>query len=274
MGVCWLIGGTSDSAEIAKHLSAQSLPYVVTVTTPTARTLYPTDARVEVGKLSPSLAQAFIHQNQVSCIADASHPFASEISSCAIALSQKHHIPYIRYERPAIAISPRSDSTITEVDSIDALADSRLLQHQRILFTIGYRHLSKFAHLRQTSKLYARILPSQQAIVGSLAAGFNSEEIIALRPPISLALEIALWQQWNISCVVAKASGRLISSANVALSTAPDASVSGEQIKQQAAEQLGIQLVLISRPSIVYPRKTEDILDILYFCMEVLSEPS
>ena len=272
LGVCWLIGGTSDSAEIAKRLSAQSLPYVVTVTTPAARNLYPADARVEVGKLSPQLAQAFIHQNRVSCIADASHPFASEISHCAIALAQKHHIPYLRYERPAIAPSPSSSATVTQVDSTESLVNSPLLKHQRVLFTIGYRYLSRFSHLRETSKLYARILPSEQAIVGSLAAGFSPEELIALRPPISLALEIALWQQWDISCVVAKASGQLLPSANK--NTHHKAIASGEQIKRQAAAQLGIQLVLIHRPSVVYPQKTEDIEDMFQFCIKTLSEPS
>lgn len=281
MKTCWLIGGTSDSAEIARRLSARSIPYVVTVTTPAARNLYPTEAQVEVGKLSPQTALAFVRQHQVGYIADASHPFASEISNCAIALAQNHHIPYLRYERPAIAPSPTSDATVIDVDSIEQLANSSLLKHQRVLFTIGYRHLSKFAHLRQTSKLYARVLPSQRAIVGSLAAGFSPEEIIALRPPVSLALEIALWQQWNISCVVSKASGQLVSSLlspvdktdkKVNKKTNYQANASGEQVKRQAADRLGIQLVLIHRPAITYPQKTEHIEDVLLFCAEMLSQ--
>ena len=263
LGNCWLIGGTSDSAAIAKQLTASKIPFVVTVTTESARNLYPSNACVCVGKLSPSLAQAFVRRYRVRCIADASHPFASEISRCAIALSKSNRLPYLRYERPqlknisALQHNPADRrSTVTRVESIDALVDSPLLQKQHVLFTIGYRHLEKFATLRATSKLYARVLPSSEAIAATLAAGFAASEMIALRPPISLALETALWQQWNISCVVAKASGQLATA------------TSGEQIKRQAAKALNIQLVIIDRPPVKYPHKIEKLEEIVAFCQE------
>ena len=267
LGRCWLIGGTSDSAAIAERLTHCEIPFVVTVTTASARNLYPSDAQVHVGKLSPQLAQSFAGRYEVRCIADASHPFASEISRCAIALSKSNHLPYLRYERPyvesisalsqtSLTLEAASKETVIRADSIDSLVDSPLLRNQRVLFTIGYRHLEKFSGLRATSKLYARILPSSEAIANTLAAGFSASEIVALRPPISLALETALWQQWNISCVVAKASGQLA------------AVGSGEQIKRQAAQALGTQLIIINRPAIAYPHKTERIEEIVSFCQK------
>lgn len=287
MGICWLIGGTSDSAAIARQLSALAIPYIVTVTTPSAQTLYPANAQVWVGKLSPSLAEDFVRRYRVGCIADASHPFASEISGCAIALSQKHLIPYLRYERPTLAnasdlkqnslAASHAEHTLISVDSIDSLVDSPLLENQRVLFTIGYRHLEKFASLRPASKLYARILPSLEAIAGAMAAGFSAKEIVALRPPISLALEIALWEQWNISCVVAKASGQLVTPGTPSSVRSREIdqetdqttdACSGEQIKRQAAHTLGIRLILIDRPAIIYPYKTEDLEEIVDFCQE------
>lgn len=287
VGICWLIGGTSDSAAIARQLSALAIPYIVTVTTPSARKLYPANAQVWVGKLSPSLAEDFVRRYRVGCIADASHPFASEISGCAIALSQKHPIPYLRYERPTLAnasdskqnssAASHAEHTLVSVDSIDSLVDSPLLENQRVLFTIGYRHLEKFVSLRPASKLYARVLPSSEAIAGAMAAGFSDKEIVALRPPISLALEIALWEQWNVSCVVAKASGQLVTpgTPSSARSRKTDQETdqttdacSGEQIKRQAAHALGVRLILIDRPAIIYPYKTEDLEEIVDFCQE------
>lgn len=282
LGTCWLIGGTSDSAAIAKQLSDLAISYVVTVVTPTARALYPNEARVEVGKLSPQMAQGFVSRHRVSCIADASHPFASEISKCAIALSQTHQIPYLRYERPTVCEqvaakrstssnlnSLDSSASVVWVESIDALVDSPLLKNQRVLFTLGYRHLGKFTDLRKTSRLYARVLPSLEAIEGALSAGFTASEIIAIRPPISLALEVALWQQWHISCVVAKASGRLVEVGSGGKSSREDdRESSGEQVKRQAADALDIRLVMISRPAIAYPRQTEHLQEIVRFCQK------
>ena len=63
-------------------------------------------------------------------------------------------------------------------------------------------------------------------------------------------LEKALWQQWNISLVVSKASGQ----AGV------------EDIKQKIAELLGIPLMIIARPKVDYPQQTNDLNEILNFC--------
>lgn len=195
-------------------------------------------------------------QQRVQCILDASHPFACEISQQAIALSQKQAIAYIRYERPAQTDSAlQQDGLLTVVESLESLIASDLLHDQRVLLTIGYRHLARFTALRQTSKLFARVLPSVEAVAGAIAAGFASSEIIALRPPVSLALEKALWQQWQITQVVAKASGQ----------------PGGETIKQQVAQQLGVGLILIQRPAIAYPKQTSTLSIAVKFCSEALS---
>lgn len=264
----WLIGGTSESAELARALSTQNITYVVTVTTSSATRLYPEQSRIRIGAMSPKTMATFVTEQNIRCILDASHPFARQISQQAIAFP----IPYLRYERPAITghirSCPPTDHTatdgrpssgsnalrVTNVASLDELIDSDLLQDQRVLFTLGYRNLARFDSLRQTSQLFARVLPSVDAITAAIAAGFSPTEIIALRPPVSLAVEMALWQQWNISMVVAKASGK----------------PGGEAIKRQAAQALGIALVLIQRPSITYPKQTDSITEAVIFCTEML----
>ncbi len=249
----WLIGGTRESADLARLLSAAGVPYIVTVTTPAAAALYPETAQIRVGKLAPQAIADFITQQRVRGILDASHPFACEISRQAIDLAQQQAIAYLRYERPA---SPTAQQDgLLSVDSLETLIESDLLCHQRVLFTIGYRQLSRFAPLRQTAKLFARVLPSTEAIEGAIAAGFTPAEIIALRPPVSLALETALWQQWKISRVVAKASGQ----------------PGGEDIKRQAAQQLGISLIVIERPPMIYPNQTSTVSVAVEFCAETLS---
>ena len=256
----WLIGGTSESAELAIALTQQLLPYTVTVTTESARKLYPPGAKVRIGKMTLGAIAAFVQQQQIACILDASHPFACEISGQAIAFTQQSaHVPYLRYERAAILDS----RLVTTVGSIDELLASDLLEHQRVLFTIGCRDLYRFSTLRQTSQLFARILPSADAIAQATSAGFCPQEIIALRPPVSAALEKALWQQWSITRVVAKASGR----------------PGGEAIKRQVASEIGSEisselstrLILITRPTVSYPQQTNSVPAAIQFCAKCLS---
>jgi len=274
-GKVWLIGGTSESAELALALKAQGIPFVVTVTTEPARDLYSAATQVVVGKLTAAQMETFVQQQQVRCVLDASHPFAQVVSERAIAVAQGlSQVTYIRYEReqlcpPALpAHIPgqthlQNDAPHVCIDtSLAALLNSSQLCHQRILFTLGYRmllaHLAELTQLRQTSKLFVRILPSPEALSAALAAGFGAQEIVALRPPISEELEKALWQQWNLSLVVAKASGQ----------------AGGEATKRRVAADLGVQLRLLARPAVAYPCQTDSISAAIAFCAAKLTDCS
>lgn len=80
-------------------------------------------------------------------------------------------------------------------------------------------------------------------------AGFGCDRIIAIRPPLSLELEKALWQLWGIEMVVTKAGGK----------------AGGEDIKYQLAEELNIPLVVIKRPSLNYPLMAKSVEDVKEF---------
>lgn len=251
----WLIGGTQESAELAKALADLDLPCLITVVTEPARLLYPTEPtlRIQVGCLSPAQIEPFLYQHQISCILDASHPFAVEISQLAITAAVQHQIPYLRYERPLV--KQQGEATIEYFDCFETLLNSDRLTDQQVLLTVGYRSLPLFQSWQSRATLFARILPSAIALQTALTAGFTPDRLIALRPPISAALETALWQQWQITAVVTKASG----------------TAGGEQIKQQVAAALGVSLIVIDRPAIAYPRQTADLLSALAFCQAAKS---
>lgn len=279
----WLIGGTQESADLAVAIAQVSFPCVVTVTTESARSLYPSAPTMQVlaGRLSKDEMEAFLETYGISCVLDASHPFAVEISQLAIATAQRHQIPYLRYERPALQKPENqfiskdfsekfgsekfrsenqlhlgsSTSPITYLDSFQTLLDGSYLAGQRVLLTVGYRPLNLFRSWHDRTTLFARILPSETALKAAFAAGFMADRLIALRPPISADLERALWQQWNISMVVTKASGV----------------AGGEDTKHQVAAELGTTLVVIDRPPILYPRQTHTLKAALQFCQEHLS---
>lgn len=260
MARLWLIGGTAESRHIMAALQARPSmpPTVVTVTTESARQLYtPHPAlTVWVGTLAPSQGRDFIATYTIGAILDASHPFAADISRLAIALAQDHALPYLRYERPAP--SPPKAGWRDRHDRpgcVDLQAWGDLLQSQyltagdRTLFTTGTRQLQDLKPWQAQSPLFVRVLPQPDAIAAALAAGFAPQRIMALRPPISPALELALWQQWQITQVVTKASG----------------AAGGEDHKRAIAAQLGVRLLVLPRPTIAYPHQTHALAEALDF---------
>jgi precorrin-6A/cobalt-precorrin-6A reductase len=255
-GKIWLIGGTQESAELARAIAQTQIPCLISVTTEAARSLYPvvSNLHIQVGKLATDQIQSFLQTEQITAILDASHPFAVEISQLAIAISTELAIPYLRFERPTSESATLDErDSILHLDSFATLLSGDYLIGERVLLTIGYRPLALFQPVQSESTLFARILPSPIALETALAAGFTTDRLIALRPPIDLALEKALWQQWQISLVVTKASG----------------SPGGEDIKRQAALELGTKLIVIDRPSITYPQQTSSLPTALKFCHEL-----
>lgn len=243
----WLIGGTRESADCAKVITSDAgIPCTITVTTPNAVALYYAHPllQVRVGAMDYNQVMQFCLDEQITAIVDASHPFAQEITQNAINYAKSKSLPYLRYERRGIIHSPQAN--ILELDSFSTLLWGNYLEHQRVLLTIGYKNLPLFQSWHQSSTLFARILPLPKSLAVALAAGFSPERIIAVRPPVSLDLEKALWRQWEISLVVTKANG----------------SVGGEDTKIRAAQELGITLIVIARPDLSYPEQTSNLLEL------------
>lgn len=247
----WLIGGTQESATLAEALDQRDIAQTITITTESARSLYPSihPDHIWVVLLTPKTLPHFLASQDIGAILDASHPFATGISELAIATAAEYNLPYIRYERPTTPIPNPSPNTIT-VDRIETLFEHNYLWHQRVLLTLGYRLLHHFKPWHDRAHLFARILPSNTALNAARDAGFTSKQLIALRPPLSVALETALYQHWNISTVITKASG----------------AAGGEDIKQQVTASLGLRLITLARPSLAYPQQTSSVTDALAFC--------
>ena len=251
MQTIWLIGGTQESAELAQSIADLGIPCLVTVTTESAKALYPVvpTLKIWVGRLQADQLPAFFQEHGIAAVLDASHPFAVEISQQAIAASTQFDIPYLRYERLPLQVI---DSCVIAMPNITSLLCDNLLDGQRVLLTLGYRSLALFQPWQQRATLFARILPSVTALEAAILAGFTPDRIIAMRPPVSAELERSLWQQWQITMVVTKASG----------------AAGGEDIKRQVAADLGVQLVVLERPPIAYPQQTSDVAVAIQFCQQ------
>ena len=254
-GRIWLIGGTSESGKIAAAIAAAAIPCTVTVTTAVARELYPLSPhlRLAVGALLSTQMAEFCRQEGIIAIVDASHPHAAAVSQGAITTASSCSLPYLRYERPEVGqISSREN--VRELVGLAQLVAGNYLQGERVLLTIGCRFLSLFQPWQERATLFARILPSANSFKLAAEAGFSGDRLIAIRPPVTRELEKALWQQWQISLAITKASG----------------TAGGEATKRSVAAELGIPLIVISRPRLPYPQTTSDLVEVLRFCRQYL----
>jgi len=245
-----LIGGTTESAQLAQKLCQSQIFCTVTVTTTAARSLYPLSPylRVEVGQIDATRIGHFLEREQILGILDATHPYAVAISQMAIAASAQYHLPYLRYERPELEAP---EAMVARVESFEELLAGDYLKGERVLLTVGYKPLPLFGSWHEKATLFARILPSVTSLETALGTGFTSDRIITIRPPVPANLERELWRHWQISLVVTKASGK----------------AGGEDIKHTVAAELGIPLIAIARPPVNYPQQTSDLSVAIAFCL-------
>lgn len=253
-GKVWLIGGTSDSVAIAKLLVNAEINLVVTVATPGVLLKYPADLLVQVGRMNCWQMKTFCRLQNIKRVIDASHPYAVEVSRGAIATTSQLNIPYLRYERINCQSSTelQSSALTIELDSFETLLADNYLPNQRVFLTVGCKVLPLFKPWQDQAVLFTRVLPKINSLQTAIEAGFTSDRLVAIRPPINIDLEKALWQKWNISLVVTKASGK----------------AGGEDIKSQVAKELNIPLIIITRPQVYYPQQTSSFTEILTFCQQ------
>lgn len=245
--VIWLIGGTQESAQLAQCLSEAHLPFVVSVTTQAARGLY-SAGQIWVGRLDPSSLPQFLKRQRIRAILDASHPFAIEISKLAMGAG----LPYLRFERPQVEIAVEPRAAVRRFASFETLLSREPLDGRRVLLIVGYRPLSLFAPWQNRATLFARLLPSLTALQAALDSGFSPDRLIALRPPVPIELERALWQHWQIDTVICKASG----------------AAGGEETKLALALELGTELLLVERPPLAYAQQTDCLEAAVAFCAQ------
>jgi precorrin-6A/cobalt-precorrin-6A reductase len=264
----WVIGGTHESRELIAALpehmpepvSPEHISVVVSVTTEAALGLYEPRANLKgwVERLSEATIGDFLQTFGVTAIVDMSHPFAIAISQLAMQSATQYQLPYLRYERPSLEdstpLAPQSPSIIT-IETYADLFERSLLASHNVLLTIGHQGLSYFRPYQQSHRLFARILPTATALEAAQNAGFTADRLMAMRPPISLALEKALCQQWQISLIVAKASGH----------------AGGEAFKRSLVQELGLTLVLLKRPPLSYIQVTAQFSAVLAFCRDAIA---
>ena len=138
---------------------------------------------------------ALIQKHGMTCVIDASHPYAEEASKTAMAAAKTCGIPYIRYERPKEEfVSP----LITEVEDYEEAAKLAQTHKGTIMLTTGSKTLEVFTKylLQDDIRLICRMLPNLENMEKCNRLGVKQKDIVAIQDPISESLNKSLCEQY------------------------------------------------------------------------------
>ncbi len=240
-----VFSGTTEGRRFSQKLAALGAEVTVCVATPLGAEEQGEMAGITVhaGRLQPDAMAALLAGADL-CI-DATHPYAVDATkNIRVAAAQAG----VEYHRLLRAQSPLPEGCAVFETAAQA-AEYLAGQDGNVLLATGAKELSAFASL-DPARLYPRVLPTPEGIAACEAAQIPHRNIIAMQGPFSLALNVALMEQFHTRYLVTKDGG----------------AAGGFAEKVQAAAQTGAQLVVLRRPPEV--GETED--ELFTHCQEML----
>ena len=202
-----VLGGTSDSIHICNKLNDMGLPYIVSVTTEYGRDIAKkATENVFLGKLTKEDMVSLIKEKNITQIIDATHPYATVVSSNAIECSKITNIDYVRFERESLIkqIDYENKYVVENIEQACQIANEI---GNNIFIGTGSKNLDKYIELIKEKNLIARVLPTSEVLESCEGLGLNADNIIAMKGPFSEEMNIATYKQYNIDLLITKESG-------------------------------------------------------------------
>jgi precorrin-6A/cobalt-precorrin-6A reductase len=220
-----ILGGTGDAVKLAQQASLLDLQVISSLAGRTRQSLESNDVgagAVRTGGFGGVEGLvAYLRQENIDLVIDATHPFARQISWNTAAAAECCGVPRLLLERPAW--EPVAGDRWFSVQNHTAAAALLPGLAQRIFLTIGRQELHNYAHLQDLWFLMRSIDPPLDPVPPG--------EVLLDKGPFTWVAEQHLLWQHQIELIVSKNSGGAATYAKIA-----------------AARKLGLPVVMVERP--------------------------
>tara|TARA_Y100001970_G_C14244605_1_gene867208 strand:- start:2459 stop:3271 length:813 start_codon:yes stop_codon:yes gene_type:complete len=235
----WILSGTSEGRDIAETFLNKGWSVSVSVVTPKASYSYKDlkGCYLLIGEIKgykgviSVLENHIINEKQIDLIIDATHPFATRISTYLERASNAFDKKLFRFERS----SKKSGNSII-IQDLDSLKNIEV-SGKRFLLAIGSRFLPEASEilLKGGAIVFARIFPTNDSLKKAFISNLPQENIAIFESSNykenNLPLEKTLCEYWSIDNVLCRDSGGY-----------------SQEVWSQISSSLNINLYLLKRP--------------------------
>ena len=229
-----IFAGTTEGRELSECLAIAGIAHTLCVATEYGEIVLKEHplAKIHKGRMNQEEIRSYIEAGGFVAVVDATHPYAEVVTQNIKSVMRDMDIPYLRLKREDNVTSTYEKTQYFE----DSVSCAKALEKidGNILLTTGSKELSVFAEfIDRKERLYVRVLPGIESLQLCMDCGIVGKQILALQGPFTTQMNEAMLQQYQIKCLVTKASG----------------SAGGYQEKLDAAENLGIPVFVIGCPA-------------------------
>ncbi len=237
-----IFGGTSEGRILTEKLAARGFSCNVCVATDYGEQILEQDAglaeelrkrvSVHTGRMDKEQMRAWMKEHTFSCVIDATHPYAVEVTENIRQAAQEIHLPYYRLLR-SIEGTEAEEPFVHKVAELSQAVAYLEKQTGAIFLTTGSKEIHAFTEgISDRTRLYVRMLPNPTFIQQVLDAGVPASHLFAMQGPFSVEMNLAMLHQSHAAFLVSKESGK----------------AGGYEEKREAARQAGISMVVLTRP--------------------------
>ena len=226
-----ILGGTADARRMASHLYQKGLPLIYSV----AGLVRRPDVACKVvsgGFRQFGGLENYIHQEQISAILDATHPYAQKMSQTAVETAQKMAIPCWQFQRPPWL--PKTGDNWQEFTDWQALLPA-IKNKKSVFFTagqLGQEFLTALS-VQQVGSGQKQLLRTALTPKHALLPTMSWIKAIG---PFDLESERAILVAHKVDALVSKNSGG-----------------ASTQAKLEVARELNIPVLMLTRPELADP---------------------
>ena len=206
----WILSGTSDGPVIANRLLELNYSVFASVLTYKAGQAYIENPKLHIitGKLNnKDQIINFINKNKITCVVDATHPFAVIISKNLNNACKEINTPLLLFERKSLINNTNNFFYIDDLKDINNVD----VENKNILLAIGSRFLNDTANYYMNCKanVFTRVLPTYESITKAFGSCIKNSNIAILEPSKNnkSILEKKLCDFWEIDYVLCRESG-------------------------------------------------------------------
>ncbi|MHB1654198.1 MAG: precorrin-6A reductase [Desulfitobacteriaceae bacterium] len=237
-----LIGETAAAREIHAGLSGLGIE-TIQVETKERTANFIGRGRVLLEQKSVSSLVDWLLDKPCTAVLDASHPSCSPLFSPLRQQCDKTDIPYLRLERPEtkVPVSPliqvvqNWDQAMQELEEQVQMKRAAGRNPVTVFITTGSHQLENLVQspLAKFTRLVVRVLPEGRLVQKCQDLGIPPRDIVAMQGPFSKELNRILFKIYGTDILLTRDSGP----------------AGGTDTKISAALVLGLQVILLKRPT-------------------------
>lgn len=228
-----IFGGTTEGRQLAQFCAEHRISAWVSVASQYGCDLLPSSEylHILINRMDWQEMAEFMRDRMIQLVVDATHPYAKEATKHIKKACLQEQVPLLRCLRDAdeeenmaadVFYVPTAEAAVQMLEQTDG----------NIFVTTGSKELHRFTALTDyENRVYARVLPSAEAVNQCLKLGISGRHLICMQGPFSEELNAAVMRQTDARWMVTKETGKN----------------GGYGEKIQAAREAGASVIVIRR---------------------------